>query len=57
MTFREMLNQVLAEEVEYQPGYFVWQMEASIRDTFFGVLSACAQASEMDISDYFGGTA
>ncbi len=29
-----MLAQVQEEEIEYQPGYWVWQMEVEIRDAF-----------------------
>ncbi len=29
-----MLAQVREEEIEYQPGYWVWQMEVEIRDAF-----------------------
>lgn len=33
-----MLKQVRGEEVEYQPGYFVWQMEKVIRDAILAAL-------------------
>jgi hypothetical protein len=29
---REALHQVMSEQIEYQPDYFVWQMEAEVRD-------------------------
>lgn len=47
MRFADMLSQVLGEEIEYQPGYFVWQMEKEIRDQFVSILNAAKQASEM----------
>lgn len=45
--FGDMLIQVLGDEIEYQPGYFVWQMEREIRDQFVSILDAAKKVSEM----------